>query len=89
MKAKRKIEKLIGRNEAIVKQILGREVHCGASYLTAARAVFAKIKRETRRACPRPLRRGLVQCILKTHRQNKELYQDVMSGNLKRKRVRQ
>lgn len=86
------VEELIGDNRGIVRMILGN-VHCAQPLSEAARTVYAKLHgkarqatgqtlREALRTYPRPLRRGLVLCIVETLREYTADYRAVCSGRV-------
>lgn len=73
----RPIEELIGQNYGIVRQILGR-VHVSKSVLQAARAARGRNMRKV----PVALRRGWAKCVIETWAEYRQLYVDVVTGNL-------
>ncbi len=73
----RPIEKLVGDNRGIVRQILGR-THCMSTPLTAARAARPRGMRNV----PIALRRGWALCVLETLAEYRGEYVAVMTGNL-------
>lgn len=76
----RPIEKLVGQNAGIVRQIVDRDVHVGRSYLSAVRHVCSKLGNTPLRSIPVPLRRGLILAVIEEHRANREVFDYVMRG---------
>ena len=72
------IEKVIGRNLAVMRFKLG-SIHCASSLLTQARHVRPRGLRQA----PVALRRGWVQAVIDIRNENLDLFNYVTTGRIK------
>ena len=72
----------------IVRQIINRDCHVSMSNRDVIRHVVSKLRDGCRtfRSMPRPDRRALMTQCIRQHRENVELYVDVMCGDVSRRR---
>ena len=65
----------------IIRHIVGN-LHVGMSYLAVVRYVISRLKNgyRTFKALPREDRRYLIETCIKEHKENRDLYNDVMRG---------
>lgn len=68
---------LVGANLFTVKRLVG-SIHVATSYLDVVRVVFRKAR--NLKSAKKPLKRGLIKCILETHKANRDMYVYVMTG---------
>lgn len=68
----------------IIRQILGRDVHCASSDYAACRAVLRKAGNWRAVCKDRWGKRAFIRCIIAFHRQNKQEYHEVVSALLNR-----
>jgi len=68
--------------DPIVRQIIDRDCHVGISHRAVIRHVISKLRdgRKTFRAMSREDRRELMRQCVSRHRQNRQMYADVMGG---------
>lgn len=70
--------------DPILRQIINRDCHVSMRNTEVIRHVISRLKNgyETFRSLPRGQRRELMRQCIHVHRQNRELYFDVMSGDV-------
>ena len=73
----RPLERLVGQNRGICRQIINRDVHAGMSDVSAVRHVLRSMKHW--RDVPVGLKRGLILECVETQRENRDLFRYVMS----------
>lgn len=72
----RPLERLVGDNRGICRQIINRDVHVGTSDINTVRYVLRSMK--SWRNIPVALKRGLILECVETARENRDLYRYVM-----------
>ena len=61
---------------------MGRQVHCGLTYLEAVRKVLKHITYKKFKTMAPEDRKAFIREIIIIHKDNRKLYIDVLSGNI-------